>query len=120
MDTHDSSEYLNIHPGGNNREIKNNKGYFTKEARLKGLEVRRQHIRDGLYVVTEEVRKKRSIGIKNARKNKPAWNKGLTKETDPRVAACGKHKHPPVYDDARRARISKISKGTLWYNNGKI
>ena len=120
MDTHDSSEYLNMHAGGNNKDIKYDKGYFTEEARLKGLEVRRQRAKEGLYVITDEVREKRSKGIKKALQRKPIWNKGLTKDTDDRVANLYKNRRKHVYTEEELHNISKITKDTFWWNNGII
>ena len=94
--------------------------FSTEEARLKGLEVRRQRAKEGLYVITDEVREKRSKGIKKALQRKPIWNKGLTKDTDDRVANLYKNRRKHVYTEEELHNISKITKDTFWWNNGII
>ena len=71
-------------------------------------------------MITDETRHKRSESIKAAKKLKPSWNKGLTKDTDPRVSLMSqnaKSKHIK-YSDERKRQLSKNTKGTKWWNNG--
>lgn len=115
------NECLNMHSGGTGTFYKPpGKFIITKESIEKAKETKRKRRELGLYVCTDETRRKRSEGIKAARKLKPAWNKGLTKDTDSRILSMSekaKSKHIK-YSDDRKKQMSENTKGTRWWNNG--
>ena len=62
---------------------------------------------------TIEHRKNLSLAIKKAYKNKPVWNKGLTKQTDNRITIAAKKLKGKKRSDETRRKISLHSVGML-------
>lgn len=125
---------LNITDGGNGTEYKelseegrkkSIEALLDPENRNKGLETKKKKRELGLSSCSAETLKKRSEGIKKALKEKPIWNKGLNKETDPRIVKMFKWRELNkeyahlVSKKANEASVEKI-KGTKWWNNGEI
>lgn len=116
------NQCLNIHCGGTEPEYRK-PGHFvqSRESIEKARETKRHKRELGLYVVSEETRMKMSKSIKEARKKKPVWNKGLTADTDERVKKQADHSDRSYLktDEFKRKR-SKASTGAMWYNNGVV
>lgn len=116
------NQCLNIHDGGSGSYYKPPGKFILNENSIKkALETKRKRAAMGLYKISDETRMKRSIGIKKALQVKPIWNKGLTKETDERVRKMSDNVDRSYLTNPEyRNKISKATKGLLWFNNGKI
>lgn len=113
---------LNIHSGGGYPFYRPPGKFILKEDSIKKAMATKKMKRElGITVTTEETRKKMSIGIKEALKKKPIWNKGLTKDSDDRVRLiCENADRSFMKTEKYKQTISKVSKGSKWYNNGII
>ena len=55
----------------------------------------------------------------DSKKNKPSWNKGLTKNTDKRVAKYAKTKEGIKFSDNHKKALSEVKKGKVSPRKGK-
>lgn len=115
------NQCLNMHPGGQSSYY-NPPGKFklTPESIEKAKQTKKRKRELGLYTITNETKQKMSEGIKKARKIKPVWNKGLTKDSDNRIKNLIDNRDQSYRSNIEyKEKISKVSKNTTWYNNGK-
>lgn len=111
---------LNIHPGGIEPVIKNENSKFilSEESRRKARETKRMKAEMGMYKISDETKRKMSDGIKKARKLKPVWNKGLTKDSDNRVKELYENRKLSENGRKKLQENGRRTSKSMWYNNG--